>query len=372
MAVTVREKIKGSGIWWLFVSHNGRRTSKKIGNKDTAEGLAIDVKKKLDAGDLGILEEPVKPFSFFCKEWKTEIMPVDCKESTQSDYIGIYNNHLKAAPFFSTPVDKITEDDVEKLFRLKRKTLSRSTVIHIKNAISNSFKRAIKARVLRINPCTNAEIPKERDDEGFTANPYDQKQIEELLAGFEDNRFHTMLLFFVRTGCRASEVAALQWKEIDLDKRKANICRGIVRGKLVESTKGKRRTIDLTPQLVQELRKSKLRQESSEWVFQDTKGNRVDMGNFRNRVFNPMTDSLELHRTRLHDLRHSYASLVIGLTKDMHYAQKMLGHASITTTINTYGHLLEHDGEVRIVDILDAPHNTPTAPKQKKELAKIG
>jgi integrase len=99
--------------------------------------------------------------------------------------------------------------------------------------------------------------------------------------------------------------------------------------------------------------KNKLKSGPGKWVFQNKIGSFVDMNNFRKRVFEPLCEAAELHKTRLHDSRHSYAAAVIVGTKDMYYAQRQLGHASITTTVNTYGHWLEEDENIRPVDMLD-------------------
>ena len=77
------------------------------------------------------------------------------------------------------------------------------------------------------------------------------------------------------------------------------------------------------------------------------------MDNFRRRVWYPVLEKRGLRRTRLHDLRHSYASLLISKTKDIYYTQKQLGHHSIQVTVDRYGHLLNEDGETRLVDVLD-------------------
>ena len=66
-----------------------------------------------------------------------------------------------------------------------------------------------------------------------------------------------------------------------------------------------------------------------------------------------MLEKHDLRRIRIHDLRHSYASLLIHKTKDIHYTQKQLGHHSIQVTVDRCSHLLYTDGEVRRVDVLD-------------------
>ncbi len=58
MGVKVREKPKGSGVWWIFIDHRGRRKAKKIGrDKKVALGVAKKIEAKLTLGDLGLIEK---------------------------------------------------------------------------------------------------------------------------------------------------------------------------------------------------------------------------------------------------------------------------------------------------------------------------
>ncbi len=75
MGVQVREKRKGSGEWWLFINHDGKRTSRKVGtNKREADNLATVLAGRLAAGSLGMADlnkkkEAVRPFKYFMKQW---------------------------------------------------------------------------------------------------------------------------------------------------------------------------------------------------------------------------------------------------------------------------------------------------------------
>ena len=55
MGVTVRQKVKGRGKpWWVFVAHNGKRTSKQVGDKEAAEKVASAIRARIKKGDFGI------------------------------------------------------------------------------------------------------------------------------------------------------------------------------------------------------------------------------------------------------------------------------------------------------------------------------
>jgi integrase len=366
MGVTVREKKPGE--WWLFVNHHGRRKSKKIGSsKAEATRLGKILEGRLASGELGMSDiaktSVAQPFSFYCKEWLGIVMPHKCKQSTRKDYISIHKKHLKTAPFYKKPITDIAESDIEDFLISKRAKRSWSTTKNIRNAISNTFKRAIKKKVLKDNPCDNVEFKAKGEAENKLEDPYNREELEQLLETFKGDKHYPMVFFMVKTGCRAGEVAGLQWKDLNLEGRKVTISRAIVRGEVTDTKNGKSRSIDLTHALVAELRKLKIKnQKGGDWVFQNNRGGIVCMDNFRKRVWYPMLEVADLRRTRIHDLRHSFASLLIKMTKDIYYAQKMLGHSSIKVTCDRYGHLLDDEKEERGVDVLDTPIRTLSAP----------
>ena len=370
MSVRIRQKPPESGIWWLFINHKGRRRSKKIGSsKAHAVKIAKQVEADLANGELTSVKK-VKTFEQYCKIWIEEHVPVNNKRSTADDYKSIVKNHLEGSPFYKAEITRITKTDLTRFLNRKRKNRAASTVKHIKQCCSAVFTAAMDDDLINKNPCSGIKVAN-GDKKEHTA--YNREEVESLLAAFKGHHYHTMLLFFLRTGCRSSEVAAMKWIDIDLAKRTATIRRGWVRGKIENMPKSKKpRTIDLTPDLVNQLREHRKAQladsdQKGTWVFQNRAGGMVDMNNFRKRIYNPMVAKAGLKPSRLHDLRHTYASILIDATGNMKYTQQQLGHHSIQITVDLYQHLLEGDGEVRLVDVLDAQIRTPAAPKTKKE-----
>jgi hypothetical protein len=79
---------------------------------------------------------------------------------------------------------------------------------------------------------------------------------------------------------------------------------------------------------------------ADELVFPSEVGTPLEINNFVARVFEPLLEKAGLRRIRFHDLRHTYGSLLIQGGASLAYVQRMMGHASIQTTIDTYVHLL--------------------------------
>ncbi len=96
MGVSVREKVPGSGLWWLFINHHGRRRSKMIGrDKRQATQLAKLVEKKIAAGDLGILDKKtVGDLNHYIGLWLGGSARVTLKQSTLDGYYGIWKKHI--------------------------------------------------------------------------------------------------------------------------------------------------------------------------------------------------------------------------------------------------------------------------------------
>ena len=93
----------------------------------------------------------------------------------------------------------------------------------------------------------------------------------------------------------------------------------------------------------------------TEWIFPDATGEVMDPDNFRHRIFKELLVAAKLRHIRIHDMRHTYASLLIEAGKELHYIQQQLGHHSPAFTLSVYGHLLPRDrrGEVNCLD--DSP-----------------
>lgn len=88
-------------------------------------------------------------------------------------------------------------------------------------------------------------------------------------------------------------------------------------------------------------------------MFCTETGSIIDDANLRHRVFEPALERAGLRRIRIHDLRHTFASLLINQGEKLKYVQQQLGHASITTTVDRYGHLMP-DAHIGASKKLDA------------------
>ena len=88
------------------------------------------------------------------------------------------------------------------------------------------------------------------------------------------------------------------------------------------------------------------------WVFPGKVSETIDATAWRRRTFDVMVKLAGLPKMRVHDLRHTYASLMLALGKPLIYVQRQLGHHSIQITADTYSHLIPNSDH-SAVDSLD-------------------
>ncbi len=200
--------------------------------------------------------------------------------------------------------------------------------------------------------------------------------VEELhhLADTIDPRHRTLVLTAGYTGARFGELAALQPRDLDLGRRRVTITRSLaeVRGIITETepkTAASKRSITLPQAVVDDLA-AHLDQHATghtDRVFTAPQGGPLRRRSFRKRFWLPAVDASVGQPCRFHDLRHTHAALLIAANTHPKLLQSRLGHSSIKTTLDIYGHLYEPLDEVaadRLEQLIaDAiAHRTRTEP----------
>lgn len=170
-----------------------------------------------------------------------------------------------------------------------------------------------------------------------------------------------------RTGLRLGEAVGLQWGDIDFNGRFIEVQRTRSNWRITTPKSGKGRQVDMSKQLTETLKalllerkKETLRRgwgEVPEWVFVSEEGTLLHESNFRHRVWGKLLAKAGLRHIRIHDLRHTFASLLIQNSESLAYVKEQLGHHSINITVDTYGHLVP-GGNKAAVDKLDGLENT--------------
>ena len=376
MAVQIREKPKGSGDWWIFISHQGKRKSKKIGkDKRLAREVAKKIEAKLTLGDFDIEQTNKKcpTLKEHAEMWLS--LPHERKESTQHIYKGQLQNHIYPH-IGSMRVDRVGRKDLKLLFdKISINGVKLSTCSTIRIPLNGVLDHAVDSELIESNPLKNIKFNKRKVI--YKVDPLTEEEastlLDEMLA-YRDGALYPPALCLLRTGIRIGELQALQWADVDFENRLIDINKSWWRGTITSTKNHKTRRVDISKQLAGVLRDLKQRQwkkyagkDVPQWVFAGLAGNVLCISMFR-RALNQCLEASGLRHTRIHDLRHSYATIRLLKGHNIGDVSYQLGHSDISTTYNVYTHWIPGKFKSE-VDELDTHPNAPyTQPKEQVSL----
>jgi integrase len=370
MGVKVREKPPGSGIFWVFINHNSRRKSKKIGmDEKMANKVAEKIKAKLVLGELEIekINNPVPTFKEYAELWLS--LPHDWKEATRDAYKQNLNKHVYPA-LGKHRINEMRRKDLKAYFdKLLVNGLSPTTILLVKAPINGVLSFAVDSELIENNPLDSLKLKHKK--RGFKIEPLTDDEAAKLLEEakqFADGYYYPHILCALRTGMRIGEIKALKWKDIDFEKRQIEVRRSCRRGRVTGTKTDKRRRVDMTPHLTETLKELRTRQKRfslkngrpvPDWVFANEKGKIFSRDTFKN-ALNSCLEEAKLRRIRIHDLRHTYATIRLMRGHNVGDVSYQLGHSSIKMTYDVYAHWIPGQFKSE-VDELDHVH--PNAPQ---------
>ena len=333
------------------------------GNKKRAEKMLMEVRKTY-VPDLTVSEpEPkVDPskllFSDFLKEW-LRVAKSTVKISTYASYSGMLKTPI--IPYFAQKgisLTELTARDIQEFYLIQLDRVCPNTVIHYHAVIHRALKYAVRMDMIQINPADKVERPLKNE---FVAKFYDSREVNTLFSHLEGHILEVPIKLGAFYGLRRSEIVGLKWSAIDFDRGTIAIRHTVtsinVDGKQLEiasdttKTKSSMRTLPLIPGFRDLLLRKKAEQERYrilcgrsycteflDYVCVNEMGERIKPDTL-SASFKRILREAGLRDIRLHDLRHSCASLMLANGVPMKQIQEWLGHSDFSTTANTYAHL---------------------------------
>jgi integrase len=368
MGVKIRQK---DGKWYVFINHKGTRKAKCIGDsKRAAEEVKRKLEAKLTLGEFALQEKTPQALTFgqYAEEWLATYAQLNCKPSTYRRYAGVVRNHLLPA-LGTLRLTDLHRETIKRLLLTHRATLTPSSVRQILAPLREMLNHAVEDGLLGSNPASRVgRVLAPRRQGAREIHPLTREELAVFLDTLQTHApaYYPFFLCLARTGMRLGEALALQWGDIDWQGRFVDVRRSYTLGKITTPKNGKSRRVDLSRHLTEVLRHL-LTQRKAEtlqhgrgqlpvWVFCSQTGGLLDPDNVRSRVFYRCLAQAGLRQVRIHDLRHTYASLLLQQGESIAYIRDQLGHHSIQVTVDIYGHLVP-GGNHAAVDRLD---DTPT------------
>ncbi|MBV9214372.1 MAG: site-specific integrase [Actinobacteria bacterium] len=319
---------------------NGRRKVETVGpSKREAERVLAERLADLRSGGYRELTEAT--FEGFGHKWLSDYALPHTKPSTYDGYRRYLENHW-IPRFGSWRLQAITTADIEAaVAELSARGLAPKSVNNFVVPLKRMLAHAVRWGYLRDNPAAGVERLRVPQREMRALTPAEVRRLLDAVA--PEHRLLVELA--VMTGVRRGELFALRWGDVDIRTARLHVRRAVWQGQYVApKSERSRRAVDLAPALVERLREARPQGSDEEiagrLLFPGAGGGPLDPTSFLRRHFTPALERAGLSGLRFHDLRHTYASLLILAGEHPKYLQAQLGHASITTTLDRYSHLL--------------------------------
>lgn len=288
------------------------------------------------------------------RHWMDNYAKYNCEQTTIYGYHNILNKHV--TPFFkSVELQRIQPGDIQKYYKylMDEKELSPNTVHKHHALIRKALDYALKQQLVYRNVADAVSLPKRRRFEG---RAYTKEQLGWLLEKVKDTHLAIPVNLAVHLGLRREEIVGLRWKYVDFDNRIIHIeeVRTSAGSKVITKqpkTDKSRRSLHMSDDLFYLLSDHRAKHEEMKKMLgseYDKSGYLYCHDNGKPYRVNSITEQFknfleknELPRIRLHDLRHSFASVLHHEGVDLKLISETLGHSDIGTTNKIYTHVFD-------------------------------
>jgi integrase len=251
--------------------------------------------------------------------------------------------------------------------------LSARSVRYLHTILHRAFRDAVRWRRLPFNPADAADPPSASAAKAPEMKVWTKDELRRFLELMEGDRYQPAFLFLATTGCRRGEAVGLRWSDVNLDAGLVSIRQTLTDSGFKHRTKtGKARVIELDARTVAALRSWKAAQaqerlllgagyQDHNLVFCLADGRPYVPKHFAREFLRrlgrkPFRD--ELPRIRMHDLRHTWATLALIAGIDVKIVSERLGHSSPMVTWSIYQHVvqgMQTDAAERVASLIFGP-----------------
>jgi integrase len=367
---------RGAGysyVLYLGRDITGRKRQKWVGGFRTKREAEVAMVEALGRLNSGQFVDPGRlTVGEFLEQW-IEAVASGLRESTAASYRMVFTRRvvprIGELRLASLTPGHLTTMYAQLLAEGGRsgQPLSPRSVRYTHTIAGRALADAVEWGLLPRNPARAAKPPRAVKSDMAV---WDAVQARQFLAFVRDDRLYAMWLLMLTTGLRRGEIAGLRWSDVDLDAAVMAIqyTRVSVNSRLVvvePKTATGRRSValdDMTVQALRSSRRARLEERlklGSAWQDSGFVFVREDGAPYHPEriivMFKRQTRAAGLPVIRLHDLRHTSATLALAAGVHPKVVQERLGHSSINITLDTYSHVvkgLQHEAAEKVAALL--------------------
>ena len=373
MAKTVyKKKIKNGKEYYFFrLRHENLEKPKDIYAK-TVKELETKIKNITNELNHGVKANEII-FGDFLKDWLYDVKFIGLKPKTKMLYDSVFRNHIKNNEIYNIKLKSLKAIDVQKYFnKLYQKDVSNSLLSTTNKIIAPCIRYAYNNGYIIKDFSRMYSVPKKSETNDKKVKPFTLEEQKKFLKAIEGHKYEVLFLVALYTGLREGEILALTWNDIDFIKNTITVSKTV--SIVVDITKESRskgyisigtpktvkgnRVVPLPDFLVKRLKQYKLfkKEESlkigiqfkeSNNLFTTRNGTMLSAVNLQ-RMFKEILLKAGIENRKFHDLRHTYATRLFELGESAKTVQELLGHSSISMTLDIYTHVLKETKETAI------------------------
>lgn len=351
-----------------------KKPIRKLKTFDTKKDAREALKEfSINKAKENIVNPKASTFEQYALYWLNDIKGVRCEETTLYGYKNIINKHL-IPQLGKHKLQEIDAKILNRYFSKKLKEISSNTLKKHYDLLNDMFRIAINEDIVLKNPLSKVEKLKKVQP---NRNIYDKEMVLKLLNIISnDTRMELIIIEACILGMRREEICGLTWDYVDLEKRELLIKNAITQAgskTILKNAKSEDsvRTLYIPDILYNILIKIKTEQDNYMGIYEsDYDKNKYVLSwedgshyrpNYISDLFKKTIDDNNLPSTRLHDLRHSFASIANDMGVPLYEISKALGHSDIKITSEIYTHLFDKTNKKAINKVADIFKNEKIA-----------